>query len=188
MNPTLQLNEFIKVFDDVIPHDLCDRIVKEYETEHWAKTRIGDGTINLNVRNVDALSMSRDEIISLNQNTRKQLDNEVFDCAGKALIAYRSCFPDSLITADSGYELLRYNIGQFYSTHTDSMSNAPRTVSCSFSLNDDYEGGEFGFWDRQHIVKAKKGSVVMFPSNFMYPHQILPVTKGTRYSIITWFI
>ena len=28
---------------------------------------------------------------------------------------------------------------------------------------------------------------VMFPSTFMYPHEVMPVTKGTRYSIITWF-
>jgi hypothetical protein len=28
----------------------------------------------------------------------------------------------------------------------------------------------------------------MFPSNFLYPHSVLPVTEGTRYSIVTWFI
>ncbi len=26
-----------------------------------------------------------------------------------------------------------------------------------------------------------------FPSNFMYPHGIRPVTQGVRYSIVTWF-
>ena len=37
-------------------------------------------------------------------------------------------------------------------------------------------------------IKLKKGDAIMFPSNFMYPHEIMPVTQGTRYSIITWFI
>jgi predicted 2-oxoglutarate/Fe(II)-dependent dioxygenase YbiX len=64
----------------------------------------------------------------------------------------------------------------------------PRAVSCSFALNDNYEGGEFAFWNKEKKVVLKKGSVLMFPSNFMYPHEIMPVTKGTRYSIITWFI
>ena len=36
--------------------------------------------------------------------------------------------------------------------------------------------------------KLDKGDAIMFPSNFMYPHEIMPVTKGTRYSAITWFI
>jgi predicted 2-oxoglutarate/Fe(II)-dependent dioxygenase YbiX len=61
-------------------------------------------------------------------------------------------------------------------------------VSCSFALNDNYEGGEFSFFDGQIKIKLPKGAALLFPSNFMYPHQILPVTNGTRYSIITWFI
>jgi predicted 2-oxoglutarate/Fe(II)-dependent dioxygenase YbiX len=64
----------------------------------------------------------------------------------------------------------------------------PRSVSCSFALNDDYEGGEFAFFDRELKYKLKKGSILLFPSSFMYPHEIMPVTKGTRYSIVTWFI
>ena len=54
-------------------------------------------------------------------------------------------------------------------------------------LNDDYEGGEFAFFDRQLKYKLNKGDVLMFPSTFMYPHEVMPVTQGTRYSIITWF-
>jgi predicted 2-oxoglutarate/Fe(II)-dependent dioxygenase YbiX len=93
-----------------------------------------------------------------------------------------------LIEQDSGYELLRYKEGQFYIQHTDSFKDCPRAVSCSFALNDDYEGGEFAFFDRELVYNLKKGSCIMFPSNFMYPHEIMPTTSGTRYSIITWFI
>jgi predicted 2-oxoglutarate/Fe(II)-dependent dioxygenase YbiX len=50
-----------------------------------------------------------------------------------------------------------------------------------------YEGGEFSFFGKEHIIKASKGDVIMFPSNFVYRHEVLPVTKGTRYAIITWF-
>ena len=35
-------------------------------------------------------------------------------------------------------------------------------------------------------LKLDKGSIVFFPSNFMYPHGIEPITKGTRYSIVSW--
>jgi predicted 2-oxoglutarate/Fe(II)-dependent dioxygenase YbiX len=55
-------------------------------------------------------------------------------------------------------------------------------------LNDNFEGGEFSFFDEDLRYKIPKGAALMFPSNFMYPHQIMPVTKGVRYSIITWFI
>ena len=32
----------------------------------------------------------------------------------------------------------------------------------------------------------KAGSAIVFPSNFCFPHAVLPVTKGERHSIITW--
>ncbi len=32
----------------------------------------------------------------------------------------------------------------------------------------------------------KTGDMIIFPSNFLYPHQVMPVTKGERYSIVSW--
>jgi predicted 2-oxoglutarate/Fe(II)-dependent dioxygenase YbiX len=61
-------------------------------------------------------------------------------------------------------------------------------ISLSITFNDDYEGGNFSFFDGEHVIKTKAGSVLMFPSNFMYPHAITPITRGTRYSMVTWFI
>jgi predicted 2-oxoglutarate/Fe(II)-dependent dioxygenase YbiX len=63
----------------------------------------------------------------------------------------------------------------------------PRSISCSLNLNDDYEGGEFTFFDDTLSYNLGKGDVLMFPSNFMYPHAIKPILSGTRYAIITWF-
>ena len=58
------------------------------------------------------------------------------------------------------------------------------------NLNDDYEGGDLIFTGQKNEeikrLKLGKRSVVFFPSNFMYPHRIEPITKGTRYSIVAW--
>jgi predicted 2-oxoglutarate/Fe(II)-dependent dioxygenase YbiX len=51
-------------------------------------------------------------------------------------------------------------------------------------LNDDYEGGEFYLIDEK--TDLSKGDIIIFPSNFMYPHKVEPVTKGVRYSYISW--
>jgi len=53
-------------------------------------------------------------------------------------------------------------------------------------LNNDYEGGEFVLCGIP--LEKKQGSVVVFPSNFMYPHEVKEVTKGKRYSIMTWIM
>ena len=52
-------------------------------------------------------------------------------------------------------------------------------------LNEDFEGGEFVMWGDQ-VIPFEKGDIIIFPSNFMYPHRVEPVTKGERYSYVSW--
>jgi len=183
------LEDYIVVLDDIIPNDLCDRVVNEYKNSpEWDLAQVGNNTTDTNYRNVHSLFISTSEVILKNQNVRKKLDEELFNVANKAITKYNSMFNHCNVVRDSGYDLLRYDVGQFYVQHTDSYQMHPRSVSCSFALNDDYEGGEFAFFDRELKYKLKKGSILLFPSSFMYPHEIMTVTKGTRYSIVTWFI
>jgi predicted 2-oxoglutarate/Fe(II)-dependent dioxygenase YbiX len=182
------LEDYIQVFEDIVPDSLCADILKEYGADaDWSPTHVGQGVIDTGIRNVDSIAISRADVIG-DSLERQRIDHELFKCAGEAIRRYNQVFPEAQIEQDSGYELLRYKTGQFYVQHTDSFKAQPRAVSCSFALNDNFSGGEWGFWDKDKIIKAKKGSAVMFPSNFMYPHEILPTTSGTRYSIITWFI
>lgn len=182
------LEDFIVSFDDIISDELCDLILNQCMNKEWGPTYVGNGIIDREQRNVDTILLSYKDFSIPENREFKEIDEKLFECAAKAIEKYNELFPDARIEEDSGYELLRYGEGQFYKKHTDSFKARPRSVSCSFALNDDYEGGEWGFFDNQIKIKPKKGSVVMFPSNFMYPHEINTVTKGTRYSIITWFI
>ena len=183
------LEDYIFVMENVVPEELCDRILNEYSNSNdWISTSVGEGEINTNIRNCNVISISQQPIIDKNVDVRKKLDEDFFVCASEALNKYRELYPEVGSEIDTGYDLLRYTEGQFYIQHTDSFKAQQRTVSCSFLLNDDYEGGEFAFFDREIMIKGGKGSIVMFPSNFMFPHEILPVTSGTRYSIITWYV
>jgi predicted 2-oxoglutarate/Fe(II)-dependent dioxygenase YbiX len=175
--------------EDVITHALCDAVLSEFsDEEEWQKTVVGGGRIDDKIRTAETIVLSYPHVIAKNQEVRLNLDNDIFVSASLAIKKYNEKFPLAFIQEDSGYELLRYKEGQFYTQHTDSFKDRPRAVSCSFVLNDDYEGGEFAFFNRELKYKPKKGSCIMFPSNFMYPHEIMPVTSGTRYSIITWFV
>jgi predicted 2-oxoglutarate/Fe(II)-dependent dioxygenase YbiX len=184
------INDYIVVFEDVITPALCDAILQEFSNEEeWLKTIVGTaGEFIPEIRNAETIGISYPNVIQKNPKVRAKLDKYIFASAGFAIRKYNEKFPLAFIQEDSGYELLRYKEGQFYTQHTDSFKDRPRAVSCSFILNDDYEGGEFAFFGRELKYKLKKGSCIMFPSNFMYPHEIMPVTSGTRYSIITWFI
>ena len=183
------LEDYIMVQDNAITHALCDAILEEFSNEEeWEKTALGSGQTDPKVRSAETVIISYPHVIERNYKVRHKLDKYLFASAGGVIEKYNRHFTDCHIEEDSGYELLRYQEGQFYVQHTDSFKLRPRAVSCSFALNDDYEGGEWGFWNREKVVKLPKGSALLFPSNFMYPHEIMPVTKGTRYSIVTWFV
>jgi Rps23 Pro-64 3,4-dihydroxylase Tpa1-like proline 4-hydroxylase len=186
---TRTLEEYIFTLDNIVPEELCDRILEEYrDCNLWNATMVGDGTVDNKIRNCDVINISDNKSLQENFEIRKKLDEDFYVCASNAINEYRKVFPDVASEMDTGYDLLRYNQGQFYIQHTDSFKKQQRSVSCSFLLNDDYEGGEFAFFDREIIIKGGKGSIVMFPSNFMFPHEIMPVISGTRYSIITWYV
>jgi hypothetical protein len=184
-----RLEDFIISLDNIVPDELCDRILSEYKnSDEWLNSLVAGGIRDTNSRNCDMINMSLENIISNNSDVRRQLDMEMYECASKAINKYRELFPETATEIDTGYDLLRYNQGQFYTQHTDSFKDQQRAVSCSFHLNDDYEGGEFGFFDREIIIRAGKGGAILFPSNFMFPHEVMPVMSGTRYSIITWYV
>lgn len=105
--------------------------------------------------------------------------------------AYAAYNPKLEVTNDSGYELLRYHKGERFSLHCDAIVGRYegfRQVSGMIYLNDDYTGGETAFPRQGVKFKAKAGDLLLFPSNFCYPHESLPVTSGTKYAIVTWFI
>jgi len=58
-------------------------------------------------------------------------------------------------------------------------------MSMSLILNDDYEGGDLILFSTR-IPKQETGSMIFFPS--FLSHEVTPVTKGTRYSLVMWFL
>ena len=51
-------------------------------------------------------------------------------------------------------------------------------------LNDDFKGGEFNLVGVDQKIMA--GDIMVFPSTFMYPHEIKVITKGCRHSFQSW--
>lgn len=71
------------------------------------------------------------------------------------------------------------------STMFDGKKRGIPILSILGSLNDDYEGGELIFFEDKKIT-LKAGDVMVFPSNFLYPHKVNTITKGIRYSFVCW--
>ena len=154
------LEDYILVMNNIIPPPVVDAVLLEYKNcNDWINAHVKTGE-NLKIRNCQTIGISFDNIIEKNKEVRSKIDKMLFSIAGQAIKEYIRNFNRAEIEQDSGYELLKYEIGGYYSQHNDSFKDRPRAVSCSFILNDDYEGGEFAFFDRELKYKLKKGSCI----------------------------
>ena len=128
---------------------------------------------------------------ALEKETSFKVNNAKF-FAGHSLGEYSALCCAQSITFEQTINLLKYKEGNFYSPHIDAFHTVNRQLSFIFCLNNNYDGGELFFF---HPVTKKPysqahlnvGDLIMFPSNFLYPHQVSPITKGTRYSVVAWY-
>jgi len=106
--------------------------------------------------------------------------------------AYKALNKHLHVTKDTHFQVLRYGIGQHFHEHVDTISGhtswGARQLSGVAFLNDDFEGGQLAFPRQSVLVTPKAGTVVLFPSAFTHPHIAHDVTKGKKYSAVTWFI
>jgi hypothetical protein len=107
---------------------------------------------------------------------------ETFDPVEKD---YMSVFNISL-KSHNPYKILKYEVGGKFETHMDDAGGNFRRVSTVYYLNDDYEGGELCFPQFNIELKPEKGDMVVFPSSYVYSHNVNPVTSGNRFSIASW--
>ena len=111
------------------------------------------------------------------------------------------------IKAAESSQITRYKKGGFYNFHRDGggchlvkynnptnafMHGHVRKISMTVLLNKSFEGGDFEFtsYAREECtiapVEMNQGDVIVFPS--WMEHRVAPITKGIRYSLVTWFL
>jgi predicted 2-oxoglutarate/Fe(II)-dependent dioxygenase YbiX len=180
------LSDCVVAVPNVLPDDTIDRLLRTYQpSERWKPARIAMGVLNRNERCCDVI-----DIVSSPQAEFKEPDGwteEVLRAAVQmAYVRYREAFPKAVVGQDYGYKLLRYERNGFYEEHIDEAGSTGRILSCPIILNDDFTGGEMAWFDGSLVMKPTRGTAIMFPSGFLFPHAVLPVRSGVRYSAVTW--
>ena len=91
---------------------------------------------------------------------------------------------------NEGFQFTNYKApSNKYGKHVDRSSDfIVRKLSISIQLTDpkEYEGGELYLYedDQGVLMDKKQGTLIMFPSYVL--HEVKPVTKGERNSLVTW--
>lgn len=93
-------------------------------------------------------------------------------------------------------QLLKYTSGGFYYYHADNSyldtaenawrKSVDRDLSMLIYLSGDFEGGDLHFNRLDYSLWPKAGMLVWFPSDMRFQHAARPVTRGTRYAVVSW--
>ena len=175
------LNKYIARYENFVPDSVCDGILNAAKAiGGWVPASIAgeEEAGDREYRVFDLIPAIAD----------KELDQIIFGYVNRAIIEYCSRHRHLRIANDEGYSILRYQPGGKYDPHVDNGPEHNRAITIILNLNDEYEGGKLTFHDESYGFDLKKGDIVVFPSSFAYDHCIHPITKGIRYSVVTWAI
>jgi PKHD-type hydroxylase len=99
-------------------------------------------------------------------------------------------FKFDLFGINEGFQFTNYEAPSGkYGKHVDRGMNMPvRKLSISIQLtnSEEYEGGELKLYDgeKETLMDKTQGTLIIFPSYVL--HEVMPVTKGERNSLVTW--
>ena len=130
----MQLKNYIKIVPNSLDKKFCSEIIKNKKYKYKPAQILGfdsKGYTDTKIRRCSSTPLFKKD------------DEIVFQSIGRIINKYFDeikCDLPSNIN-DSGYEILKYGKGEFYKKHTDDVKGAPRRISISILLNDDYKCG-----------------------------------------------
>jgi Rps23 Pro-64 3,4-dihydroxylase Tpa1-like proline 4-hydroxylase len=87
------------------------------------------------------------------------------------------------------FHLQKYNPGAKMGPHVDGYNQENKfAYSVVLYLNDNYDGGEINFPNQNVKLKPQAGSMLIFPSNEPYVHEVNEVVSGNKYIATTMWL
>ena len=176
----VRLNDLIVIHENSLSAKICDDLVSFFESNYDKHEVINqEGKPNFTQLNFTK------------SGEKKVIHNKLIQTVFKHRDEYykyvhKDVFPDSHVFEE--FRIKRYNTGgeDRFDTHVDVQDylSARRFLSFFWYLNDVEEGGETEFGDL--IIKPKKGTLVIFPPLWMFPHRGNPPISGSKYLLSTY--
>lgn len=172
--------------DNVFASEECDKIKRiALKKEKQTGVILGDdnsGAVNKDIRKSDIIWVSE---------TDEELHWVYNKLAGVAMSLNDQFFKFDLFGFTEAMQFTEYNAPDgVYKEHMDRMPRGrSRKLSLVVNLTDpnEYEGGElvFNLGGGEYVpVQKTQGTVFAFPSFLM--HEVRPITKGKRHSLVAW--
>ena len=166
-------------YKEVFSKEECEKIINLGKNKGFIEGLTMGGKSNL-----------RDSYISWLYPTDKDTDWLFRKTTDLILFLNNKYFNFDIFGLNEGFQFTNYKAPSGkYGKHVDKSYNFPvRKLSISIQLTnpEEYEGGELFLYDGDDgvIMEKSQGSLIIFPSYVL--HEVTPVTKGERNSLVTW--
>ncbi len=163
---------------DFLTADECASIIQQAKNRATVAGSLGaEDEINQSTRSSDVTYLMHND------------ENDwLYDRLGREIQQVNAEAYQYQLSGIEAIQLASYEEGDFYDWHTDlgEADNSTRKLSLSIQLTpaDEYDGGELEFMKTADTGIKDQGAIVFFPS-FLH-HQVKPVTRGRRYSLVAW--
>tara|TARA_R110000822_G_scaffold276964_1_gene398926 strand:- start:235 stop:828 length:594 start_codon:yes stop_codon:yes gene_type:complete len=188
------LLDYIKVYDDILSKQTLNTFLKICkEKNNFKEAGITHSKEKLNFVNKQIRDVKYWQLVNIGEENRTNVfwANYFSFKFTESIRRYNEDIgnPSSNFSVND-IQVLKYEKDGKYNFHVDHGALVSRTFSCIYFLNDDYEGGELCFkfpgQEKELIINKKTNRMIVWPSNFLYPHAVKPVTEGIRYSVVSW--
>tara|TARA_R100001460_G_scaffold106374_2_gene153851 strand:+ start:696 stop:1274 length:579 start_codon:yes stop_codon:yes gene_type:complete len=186
-----KISDFIKIYDGVLG-ERKNNIFYEILKSNFFKYNVGKvvdnkvSTIKLKERSVKTCELTNKNTNSI---TEIHWANLLQVCFTQGALKFIEDTKASVPCIVDDIQILKYSEGDFYKKHTDDGPGIKRTLSFIYLVNDDYEEGALEFeipGSGKISIEVKKDRMIVWPSCFLYPHKVLPIKKGVKYSVVAW--
>ena len=173
----------VLVLPRVFEPEFCTQVIRL-----WEKGDHKDSGVSSRYGNVNVAHLKRTEDYTVVEPMmQKQISDRLAYRIGPELIKVFAF--DRAFSFDS-HVVLSYSVegGHFFGAHRDNgaPTTADRAFAVSLNLNDDFEGGALVFPEYAGLqVSPPKGAAAVFSCSLL--HQALPVTRGRRFVLTTFF-
>lgn len=175
-----RLEDFVVVFDNALPHDVCDALIETYEKNPSYHRRYDDPHHKPSFTQF---------VFTENKHLNAELHKKMEFYLVQHTQGYRYLIPEAKYFPDTfDYEGMRikcYNNdgNDQFAVHTDATDKeaAKRFLIFLYYLNDVEEGGETVFENIGAKINPTKGTLVLFPPMWLYPHSAKPPISSKKY-------
>ena len=91
-------------------------------------------------------------------------------------------YPNNKLDQKEHFNLHHYNVGNEFTVHIDSHRNPDQALVAGSILNNEFEGGEFIYYDPYEVYSEEKGNIYYFSTE--RPHEVTEITKGERWAML----